>query len=81
MKHFGEFLSFAGRVIKKQAFDISLLMIKKERLQKELEQLDERIVEEEKELMYDVQKEWAPEEIQEAQQEAEKYNNNLRTKK
>ena len=42
-KHYGHFLSWAGNPVKYQSQDIETLLIKKERLEKELRELEQLI--------------------------------------
>ena len=47
-KHYGHFLSWAGNPVKYQSQDIETLLIKKERLEKELRELEQLIEKKEK---------------------------------
>ena len=42
-KHYGHFLSWAGNPVKYQSQDIETLLIKKERLEKELREIEQLI--------------------------------------
>lgn len=80
MKHYGEYLPFKGRAVEWASNDIAMRMIKKHRLEKELENLKSEITKMEMEFADLISEEWTQEEIKEAQQKAYEYNNNLRVK-
>lgn len=69
-KHYGHFLSWAGNPVKYQSQDIETLLIKKERLEKEVRELEQLIKKKEKEFALYISEEWTDEEIQEAKEKA-----------
>ena len=69
-KHYGHFLSWAGNPVKYQSQDIETLLIKKERLEKELRELEQLIEKKEKDFALYISEEWTDEEIQEAKEKA-----------
>jgi hypothetical protein len=71
-KHYGHFLSCAGNPVKYQSQDIETLLIKKERLEKELRELEQLIEKKEKDFALYISEEWTDEEIQEAKEKAYK---------
>lgn len=78
MKHFGQFLPLAGRRIKDKSHAISLLMVKRENKRKELNIIEDEIINSEKELLELMSGEWTKEEIEQAQIKALKYNYNIK---
>ena len=69
-KHYGHFLFLFGNPVKYQSQDIETLLIKKERLEKELEKLVQLIEKKEKDFALYISEEWTDEEIQEAKEKA-----------
>lgn len=81
MKHYGKFLPFYGRPVECRSNDIERLMGQKAELLRQLERLNEEIKEQEMAFIDFIKEEWTSEEIREAQEKADKYNNKKRIKK
>lgn len=70
MNHYGKYLPFAGNPVKYQVADIEMLFMKKERLEKELRELDALISKKEKEFSEFIPDDWTSEEILQAKEKA-----------
>mgnify|MGYP006995532078 CR=1 FL=1 len=70
MKHYGQFLAWAGNPIKYKSRDIELLYAEKETLKIRLRTLEKDIKEKEKEFAELIASDWNEEEIQEAKNKA-----------
>ena len=81
MKHYGKFLPFYGRPVEHRSNDIERLMGQKSELLSQLERLDEEIKEKEMAFFDFIKAEWTREEIREAQEKADGYNNKKRIQK
>ena len=81
MKHYGKFLPFVGRPVEYRSNDIERLLGQKAELLSQLERLDEEIKEQEMAFIDFIKEEWTSEEIREAQEKADEYNNKKRIQK
>lgn len=73
MKHYGRYLPDAG-ALKNQVNDIEILYIRKASLEQQLIDLEVKIESEENDFSAYIEKEWTPEEIQEAKEKAIPFN-------
>lgn len=72
MEHYGKYLIWAGNSVKDESFNIEILLLRKERLKKELQNLNNLIKEKEKEFTDLISKDWTIEEINEAKEKVKK---------
>lgn len=72
MEHYGKYLIWAGNSVKYESFNIEILLLRKERLKKELKNLNNLIKEKEKEFTDLISKDWTKEEINEAKEKVKK---------
>lgn len=74
MKHYGEFLPFVGRSVEAKARDIATLQMRKERLEKELNNLRSEIKSLERDFMDYIKDDWTEDEIRISKDKASRYN-------
>ncbi|MGC4130487.1 MAG: hypothetical protein QM564_13265 [Bergeyella sp.] len=70
MKHYGKYLPWAGNPVKYQSDEIENLLLKKQRLERELNELNYLIRNKESEFSELISADWSSEEIQEAKDKA-----------
>lgn len=75
IKHYGQFLSSAGKTVKTKSFDIEIRMIRIEKLKKNLKTEEDELRKMETEFYEFIKNDWSEEEISEAKKVlAEVYN-------
>ena len=78
MKHYGQFLPWAGRSVKYKTDDLVRLHLRREDLVNQLEQLHKEIDVQESEFEEYIRDEWSEEEVEEAKQRSYEYNTEKR---